>query len=59
MQGIAEKNKYKLELKSKIRVSEEQRNKLKEYITLLENIMYKTSGFDKLIPHINSGSEFK
>lgn len=48
-----EKKKYIVELKSKIRSSEELRNKLKEYTELLENIINKSSQFGLIIPNLN------
>jgi len=48
------KKKCIIELKSKICAAEEQRNKLKEYIKLLEISIQKSSQFEQLIPNLNS-----
>jgi len=59
MQGIVEKKKYLLELKSKLRIAEEQIDKLNEYNKLSETILHKSIKIDELIPYINSEWEFK
>lgn len=59
MQEMVEKKKCLIELKSKVRVFEEQRNKLIEYVKLLESIMCRSSQFGEIIPNICSELGFK
>jgi len=54
MQDIIKKKKCILELKSKIHTSEEQRNKLQEYVKMLKDMIHKSSHFSTLIPNLNS-----
>ena len=54
MQNIIAKKKCVLELKSKICASEEQKNKLQEYVKILKDMIHKSSHFLILIPNLNS-----
>jgi len=54
MQNIIENMKCVLELKSKISASEEQRNKLQEYVKTLKNMIHKSNHFPALISNVNS-----
>jgi len=54
MQNIIEKMKCVLELKSKISTSEEQANKLQEYVKMLKDMIHKSSNFPTLISNVNS-----
>jgi len=54
MQDIIKKKKYVLELKSKIHNSEEQENKLQEYVKTLKDMIHKFSHCSKMIPNLNS-----
>lgn len=54
MQNIIENMKCVLELKSKIKTSEEQGNKLQEYVKMLKDMIHKSSNYHTLISNINS-----
>ncbi|KAE9544845.1 hypothetical protein AGLY_000387 [Aphis glycines] len=54
MQDIIKKKKYVLELKSKIHNSEEQKNKLQEYVKNLKDMIHKFSHCSSLIPNLNN-----
>jgi len=54
MQDIIKKKKYVLELKSKVHNSEEQKNKLQEYVKTLKDMIHKFSHCSTLIPNLNS-----